>query len=637
MGPARSNVVRGKRRRWLRADRLRAAGALALLLLGGFFPPPRTLTLLDARTRVPVAGALVFAPGDLRVFRSDRRGQVTLPAEYVRQPLEVHGRLHRPLRLATTASGEVLLELDSARVTPIERRQVFARKDTLRGTYGPYRENNDLLTYDLNIAVDVAAHAIAGSNTIRFRMLQDGQRIQLDLFDNMAVDSIVFEGRKLAYAREFNAVFVDFPDTLRAGHTHQIAFFYSGKPIAQGRFGGMVFQTDSLGNPWVYTANQGIGASLWWPNKDQQPDEVDSMTMRVTVPAPLQDVSNGRFLGATDLGNGTTRYDWQVHYPINNYSVSLNIARFDHFADTLGAVTLDFYALPYHLEAARRQFAQAQPMIECYQQYFGDYPFPKDGYKLVEAPYSGMEHQSAVTYGNLFQNGYLARDWTGVGISPRFDFIIIHESGHEWFGNAVTANDVSDAWIHEGFDTYAEAVYVECRYGYADAIRYVNGYQEKVRNEQPIVGPSGVNQWPPQDQYFKGALFLNTLRHVVANDSLWWALLKAYAEHFRYQDIWTTDVINFFNERLHQDLRPVFEQYLYYPKLPVLELEFGLEAVRYRWQADVADFDMPVDVRAGSRVLTLHPTTAWKTTELRGVRPAEWAPMTDRFYIGVKR
>jgi len=632
----------------------RAAGSgLLLVLLGACAPPPRavlipttatalpapqrTLTLLDAGTRVPVAGALVFAPGELQVYRSDRLGQVALPEGYGRDGLRVHGRLHRPVSLTAMASGEVLLAVDSARITPVERRQVFTRADTLRGSYGPFRENNDLLTYDLDVAVDVAGKRIRGSNAIRFRMLEDARRIQLDLFENLAIDSIIFERRQLAYERDSNAVFVDFPATLRQDETYRIDFHYSGQPLVTGRFGGLVFQADSLGNPWVYTANQGIGASLWWPNKDQQPDEVDSMTIRVTVPSDLKDISNGRFMGATDLGNGTTRYDWKVHYPINNYSVSLNIARFEHFADTLGGLSLDFYALPYHLEAARRQFAQARPMLECFQHHFGEYPFPRDGYKLIEAPYSGMEHQSAVTYGNLFVNGYLDRDWTGVGISPRFDFIIIHESGHEWFGNSVTAMDVSDAWIHEGIDTYAEAVYVECQWGYEDALRYVNGYQSKVRNEQPIIGPSGVNQWPPQDQYFKGALFMNTLRHVVGNDEAWWRLLEEFAETFKYQNIWTTDVINFFNQKLGRDLRPVFEQYLYYPKLPVLELHFVNESVRYRWVADVADFDMPVQVRAGPRILTIHPTTTWKLTELGGVLPLQWEVLTDRFYIEVKR
>jgi aminopeptidase N len=478
---------------------------------------------------------------------------------------------------------------------------------------------------------------VNGRNRIAFRMLEDGDRIQLDLFDNMAVDSVLLDGRSLTVTREHNAVFVDFPETLRRGEAYAIDFHWSGHPAEQGRFGGMVFRADSVGDPWVFTANQGIGASLWWPNKDQQPDEVDSMTMRVTVPTGLTEVSNGRFLGSTDLGDGTTRFDWKIHYPINNYSVSINIARYEHFSDTLGDVTLDFWALPYHLEAARRQFAQAKPMLECFERYFGPYPFPRDGYKLIEVAYSGMEHQSAVTYGNLFENGYLARDWTGVGISPRFDFIIVHESGHEWFGNSVTANDVSDAWIQEGFDTYAEAVYVECMWGYEDAMRYVNGYQEKVANEEPIVGPAGVNHWPTQDQYFKGALFLNTLRHVVDDDQAWWALLKDYAGHFQYRNIWTTDVINFFNERLDRDLRPVFEQYLYHAALPVLELELVADSVRHRWRADVEDFDMPVRVRAAGELRTIHPTTEWAAEPLDGVAPEDWQPATDLFYIAVER
>jgi aminopeptidase N len=441
----------------------------------------------------------------------------------------------------------------------------------------------------------------------------------------------------LAWEREHNAVFVDFPGTLAAGAVHEVAFHWSGHPRRAGRFGGMVFQQDSLGHPWIYTANQNIGASLWWPNKDQQPDEVDSMTVRITVPAELVAVSNGRLQGREDLPGGRARYSWKVSYPINNYSVALNIGQYVHFSDMLGDLTLDYYVMPHNLEAARRQFAQAGPMLDCFQRHFGEYPFMRDGFKLIEVPYAGMEHQSAIAYGNQYRNGYLGRDWTGVGISPRFDFIIVHESGHEWFGNSVTANDVSDAWIHEGFTTYAEAIYVECMWGYDDAIRYVNGYQDKVANREPIIGPPGVNHWPTQDQYFKGALFLNTLRHVVADDDAWWALLRGFAEAFRYQNIWTTDVISFFSESLGRDLRPIFEQYLYHAALPVLELEFGADAVRYRWDADVHDFDMPVLIRAGGTTLTLQPRRDWQALPLRGLAPADWLPATDLFYIDVRR
>jgi aminopeptidase N len=598
----------------------------------------QVITAVDAASGVPVAGALVFSPGELRVLRTDRDGRVVLPQDWAGTELRVHGRLHEPFRAPLRALGEaVRLHFDEGRVSGPERRLTFTRADSLRGGYGPWRSNNDLLTYDLDLAVDVANGFIRGVNRIRFRMLEDGRRIQLDLFENMAVDSLVHRGERVPFSREHNAVFIDFPGVLRAGEVHELAFHYSGSPRRAGRFGGMVFQADSLGNPWVFTANQSIGASLWWPNKDQQPDEPDSMTIRVAVAGDLVVASNGRLQGREQLPDGTARYTWKVQYPINNYSVSLNIARYAHFAERLGDLTLDYYVLPYHLDAARRQFAQVVPMMECFQQKFGDYPFPRDGFKLIEVPYAGMEHQSAVTYGNQFRNGYLGRDWTGVGISPRFDFIIVHESGHEWFGNSITANDVSDAWIHEGFTTYAEGVYVECLFGREDAIRYVNGYQAKVANEEPIIGPAGVNHWPTQDQYFKGALFLHTLRHVIDDDAAWWRLLRDYVAHFQYSSIWTSDVITFFSTRLQRDMRPVFEQYLYHAALPVLELQFGEDHVRFRWDAAVEDFDMPVQVRAGTRRLTLRPTREWQAMPLGGVQPGEWQPATDLFYIMVRR
>ncbi len=396
------------------------------------------------------------------------------------------------------------------------------RATLLRGEYGPYRANNDLLSYHLDVHVDPEKQAISGKNTIRFRMLTDDARIQLDLQPPLVVDKVLFGDVPLKYEREFGAVFVDFPETLKAGRVYSIDFSYSGKPATGGRFGGMAFRKDPAGRPWICTSCEMQGASVWWPNKDQWRDEVESMDLSVTIPNGLVDVSNGRLVGQKDLGDGTTRWDWHVSYPINNYCVSLNIGHYAHFTDKLGDLTLDFYALPENLEKARKQFAQAKGMLEAFQHYFGEYPFKNDGYKLIEVPYSGMEHQTAVTYGNRYANGYLGRDWTGVGISPRFDFIIIHESGHEWFGNSVSAADRSDMWIHEGWTTYLECLYVEYMYGRDDARKYVNGYKSKVRNRSPIIGSRGENASPPPDQYFKGALFLNTLRSVVDDDKRWW-------------------------------------------------------------------------------------------------------------------
>ena len=394
--------------------------------------------------------------------------------------------------------------------------------DILRGAYGRYRSNNDLLSYDLDVRVDPVKKFISGTNRVRFRMLQDDSRIQLDLAAALNVDGITLGGRDLKYAREFNAVFVDFPERLRKGRVYEIAFRYSGSPAQSGRFGGIAFRTDPAGRPWINTACQHIGASVWWPNKDQYRDEVEEMRLGVAIPSDLVDVSNGKFLGKTDLGDGYTRWDWHIQYPINNYSVSLNIGHYAHFTDEVDGQTLDFYCLPENLEKAQAQFVQAKSMMQAFQKYIGPYPFRKDGYKLIEVPYSGMEHQSAVTYGNRFANGYLERDWTGVGISTKFDFIIVHESAHEWFGNAVTASDVCDEWIHEAWGTYAEGIYVEYVFGKADALTYLNGYKSKVRNRDPVVSRCGVNRVPPQDMYFKGALFINTLRSVVDDDERWW-------------------------------------------------------------------------------------------------------------------
>jgi aminopeptidase N len=511
-----------------------------------------------------------------------------------------------------------------------------SRADVLRGEYGHWRANNDLLSYDLDIRVDPEKKFISGKNTIRFKMMKDDSRIQLDMFDNLNVDRILLGATELKYTRELGAVFVDFPAPLKRNSVQSIEFHYSGFPQETGRFGGISFRKDPAGRHWITTACQGVGASVWWPNKDQQQDEVENMRLRVAVPSALTDVSNGRLVGKTDLGDGYTRYDWAVSYPINNYCVSLNIGHYEHFNDKLGDLTMDYYCLPENLEKAKRQFAQAKPMMEAFQKYFGEYPFKRDGYKLIEVPYSGMEHQSAVTYGNRFANGYLERDWTGVGVSLKFDFIIIHESAHEWFGNSVTGSDISDMWIHEGWATYAECVYVEAMFGKEDALKYVNGYKSKVRNRQPIVTTRGVNQTPSQDQYFKGALFLNTLRSVIDNDGHWRQLLRAYCDRFKYRNIMTEDVVDFFNRQTGKNLTPIFDQYLRRAALPALELRFqeGDGSVSYRWKAEVKDFAMPVKVGRKTEWRLIQPTTEWKTLKT-DIKKEDFEVATDLYYIDV--
>ena len=512
------------------------------------------------------------------------------------------------------------------------------KAELLRGAYGPYRANNDLLSYHLDIRIDPEKKLLSGKNTVRFRMLQDDGRIQLDLADALSIDKILLESTPLHYERDSGAVFIDFPYTLRSGQIYAIDFYYSGTPVQTGRFGGFTFGTDPSGHPWIYTACEGIGASIWWPNKDQWRDEVENMQISVAIPNDLVDVSNGKFMGKTDLGDGYTRWDWAVHYPINNYDVSVNIGNYQHFSDKMGDLDLDFYALPEDMEKARKQFSQAKGMIEAFQHYFGEYPFKEDGYKLVEVPYSGMEHQSAVTYGNHFANGYLERDWTGVGISPRFDFIIIHESGHEWFGNSITAADPSDMWIHEGWTTYLESLYVEYMYGKDDAIKYLNGYKPKVTSERPILTARGVNGEPPPDQYFKGVLFINTLRSVVDDDARWWKLLHDLYQHFKYQNIMTEDMVQFFNQQTGKNLTPIFDQYLRHTAIPTLELKFddGAGSVSYRWMVDEPGFQMPVRVGRKDKWQVVNATTEWQT--LRSpIKKDDFEVATDLYYVKVSK
>ena len=513
------------------------------------------------------------------------------------------------------------------------------RADVLRGEYGRYRANNDLLYYHLDIRIDPQKKWIGGKNTIRFKMLKDDTRIQLDLYANLNVDRILFGTTPLKYTREINTVWVDFPATLKAGRSYAIDFYYSGTPKETGRFGGFVFGTDPAGRPWIFSACEGEGAAIWWPNKDQWRDEVESMDISIAVPTGLTDVSNGRFVKTTDLGDGYTRWDWHVTYPINNYDVSVNIDKYAHFAGKHGDMPTDFYVLPEDLDKAKAEFSQAEGMLEAYEHYFGEYPFKKDGYKLIQVPYTGMEHQSAVTYGMGFHNGYGRGplwDWTGVGISPKFDFIIIHESGHEWFGNAVSAADVSDMWIHEGWTTYLECLYVEYRFGREDALKYTNGYKSKVRNREPVITQRGIHRTPSQDMYFKGALFLNTLRSVVNDDRKWFALIHDVFQHFKYQNILTEDLVRFVNGQLGMDLTAVFDQYLRRADLPTLEVAFnGAEGtMAYRWKADERGFDMPIKAGRPGAWQVLHPTTDWKLVKTDLTRDEFQVP-TDLYYVNV--
>ena len=547
------------------------------------------------------------------------------------------------------------------------------RADILRGAYGPYRANNDLLYYHLDIKVDPVAKSIAGTNLVRFKMLADGRRIQLDLTDQLQIDKIVLPGREgstpLHYTRDSGAVFIDFPHTLHTGQTYVVEVHYSGHPVAKGRFGGMSFETDPAGRPWIFTADEDDGCSIYWPCKDQWRDEPqDGMDISVAVPDALTDISNGRFVSKVKLKGenaGYTQWNWHVSYPINSYDVALNIGAYTHFSDTctnpaFPPLTLDFYCLPEDLEKAKTQFTQAKDMLDAFEHFFGEYPFARDGYKLIQVPYAGMEHQSAVAYGNGFVNGYFG-DWTGVGISPRFDFIIIHESGHEWFGNAVTAADRSDMWIHEGWDTYLEALFVEYKYSHADALTYLNGKSGNdwvpgsgphhwngvqshiaTHDRRPIVTERGVNGDPPQDMYFKGAMMLNTLRSVLDNDPEWFRLIHDFYQAFKYKDSMTEDVIAWWQQHAGQPhglhLAPIFNQYLHQVEIPLLELNFDepSHTLMYKWRAQEPGFAMPVRVGDPAHWQTIHPTLDWQTMPTT-LTPDQFQVATDLYFVRVSK
>jgi len=522
------------------------------------------------------------------------------------------------------------------------------KDDLLRGGYGPYRANNDLLFYHLTLRVDPVAKTIAGTNVVRFRMLKDGRKIQLELTPELTLDGITFEGKAVTYARAAEgsrSLYVEFPRELKLGEVAEVTVAYHGQPVTQGRFGCFSFDKDKEDKPWITTACEGEGASVWWPNKDQWRDEPqDGMELDIAVPNGLMDVSNGRFVASKGLGDGYTEWEWRVHYPINNYDVALNIGEYEHWSgvhankDTGEQTTLDYYALPEDLEKAKVQFAQVPGMLDAYEHYLGEYPFDKDGYKLIEVPYAGMEHQTAVAYGNHFENGYYGRDWTGVGISPKFDFIIIHESGHEWFGNSITAADRSDMWIHEGWTTYLEELYVEYRWGKADAIKYLNGLQPKIRNRQPIIPERGTNAEPTEDQYFKGALMLNTLRSVIDDDAKWFADIHDFYQHFKYQNIMTEDVVAWWNQRTGMNLTPFFNEYLRHAAIPVLELKFDRAkgTVAYRWIADEAGFAMPIKIGDREHLTLVTPvTTEWKTMPWTADPDTLEVPH-DLYYVGEK-
>lgn len=520
---------------------------------------------------------------------------------------------------------------------------VFTHADTLRGTNGPARSWWDARFYDLHVSVHPADSSIAGYNRITYTVLHPAQEMQLDLQEPMVADSILQDGRVLGYRRDGNAFFVTLDAPQRAGATNTVAVYYHGKPRAARRppwDGGYIWQRDSLGDAWVATANEGLGASVWWPLKDLLSDEPDSQRIAITVPDPMIDVSNGRLRSVTPNGDGTTTYEWFVTEPINNYDVEVNAGDYTHFSTVFhgedGALTMDFWPLDYHLAAAERQWAQATSMMSCFEHWFGPYPWYADGYKLIEAPHLGMEHQSGVAYGNRFENGYLGRDLSHTGLGLAWDFIIVHESAHEWWGNSISGKDHADMWVHESFANYAESLYEECQQGKAAGERYVIGTRANIQNDRPIIPAYGVNAEGSGDMYYKGGNMLNTIRQIVNDDAKWRGILRGLQRTFRHQTVSSEQVEQYISTQAGVDLSKVFAEYLTTTMVPELEYRFAGDTVAYRWTHVVPGFDMPVKVTlAPGQYRFIHPSERWQTAGTTLGSPSDFK-VDENFYVTLR-
>ncbi|MEM1328279.1 MAG: M1 family metallopeptidase [Bacteroidota bacterium] len=522
----------------------------------------------------------------------------------------------------------------------------FTEADTLRGKLEASRSAYDVHFYDLNITVDIERRYLKGYVDMAFEVAAVTDRIQVDLYENMQLNRVEYEGKELSTTRKYDAFFVHFPESLDKGTNATIRMYYEGAPTVARNApwdGGFVWKEDEKGNPWVGVACEGDGASLWWPCKDHLSDEPDSMMIRVAVPNDLMCIANGDLVEKQEMNDDYTRYDWRVTYPINSYNVTVNIADYTQFSDTYTAedgeeLRLDYYVLSYNLARAKKHFAQVPQVLACFEKFFGKYPFWEDGFALVETPYLGMEHQSAIAYGNKYMRGYLG------GLIPRdmdWDYIIVHETGHEYFGNAVSINDMAEMWIHESFTTYMETLFVECAYSYEDAVRYINSQRNFIDNKLPILGPLDVNfdDWGGSDHYYKGAWMLHTLRHAIGDDELWFDLLRSFYNRYAIGHAKTKDFIDYVSLCTKKDYAPFFEQYLYHPNVPVLQYKLTEKKNRtileYRWKADIAAFAMPVLVGEKGEYIRVEPTTDWQKTKLP--KMDDFSVATELFYVKIEQ
>ncbi|MES2416732.1 MAG: M1 family metallopeptidase [Bacteroidota bacterium] len=528
----------------------------------------------------------------------------------------------------------------------LNSKKVYTRADTLRGMLTPLRTCYDINYYHLDVKIDIENKSVSGSNEFVFTATQDFTKLQFDLFENLKIEKIVYDGAEIPYTREFGAVFVTFPKTIKKGAKDKFTVFYGGNPkVARNPpwDGGFIFKKDKGGNPFVSVACQGLGASVWWPTKDHQSDEVDSMLISISVPAALDEVSNGRLRSIVEKPDGYKQHNWFVSNPINNYNVTFYIGKYAHWTETYagenGPLSLDFWSLKEDSAVARPHWdADTKPMIAAFEYWFGPYPWYKDGYKLVQAPHLGMEHQSAVAYGNQFKKGYLGRDMSGTGYGLKWDYIIVHESGHEWFANNITTKDIADMWVHEGFTTYSEALFTEYTQGKAAGEAYVIGLRRGIGNRSPIIGPYNVNKEGSPDMYSKGANLIHTIRQLINNDKKFRGILRGLNKVFYHQTTTSAEVESYITKKSGLNLSKVFDQYLRYSHIPELEYKIDKGILSYRWITDVADFDMPVRVSLKADGYTLiKPTNNWKTIKINEAITTDSFKADPNFYIALKK
>lgn len=511
----------------------------------------------------------------------------------------------------------------------------FTHQDTLRGTITTERAWWDLTYYHLSVKVNIKKQSLSGSNLIQYKVLEPHQVLQIELQDSLKITKVIQDKRELRFKQDGYSYFIQLYKKQTVGAINELTVYYQGKPQESKNppwSGGLTWEKDNNGDPWVVTTCQGIGASIWWPNKDHAYDEPDSMLISVTVPKRLMDISNGRLKSIVENNDKTTTYNWFVSNPINNYGVNMNIGNYVHFKEIYdglnGKLDCDYYVLNENYERAKKQFKEVPRMLAAFEHWFGPYPFYKDGYKLVEVPYAGMEHQSSVTYGNGFKNGYWGRDVSGSGWGMKFDFIIVHESGHEWFANNITHVDVADMWIHEGFTTYSESLFVEYHFGKDAGNEYAVGIRKNIFNDKPIIGTYNVHKEGSGDMYYKGASILHTLRQLVENDSLWREILIGLNKEFYHQTVTSKQVEDYLSEKTEKDLTAFFNQYLRTIKIPKLEYITNDEGIQFRYINVVENFDMPIRIFVDEHEQWIFPDTEWQGENFKG--SVEFDP---NFYI----